>query len=77
MSADIADIQAKLQRLSQEEKIEILRGLLADLAGPPDPEIERAWLAEAQRRYKEVVEGKVKPIPAEEVFRKVRSRLKQ
>lgn len=76
MSADVAEIQAKLQQLTQEERIEVLRGLLADLDGPPDPEIERAWLVEAQRRHKEVIEGKVTPIPAAEVFRKIRSRLK-
>lgn len=34
----------------------------------PDPEIDRIWLEEAERRLRAYREGKVDGIPAEEVF---------
>mgnify|MGYP001589871831 CR=1 FL=1 len=39
--------------------------------------VERAWLEEAQRRQREVIEGKVQPVPGERVFTNLRSRLKR
>jgi putative addiction module component (TIGR02574 family) len=39
--------------------------------------IDRAWAAEARRRLEEVRSGTIKPIPADEVFRKVRDSLKR
>lgn len=39
--------------------------------------IDRAWAAEARRRLNELRSGAVKPIPADEVFRKVRDSLKR
>jgi hypothetical protein len=39
-----------------------------------DPNVERAWLETCERRYKELVEGKVKGIPGP-MFEGLRSRL--
>ncbi|NGP87560.1 addiction module protein [Fodinibius halophilus] len=33
-----------------------------------DPEIEKAWAEEAERRLTELEEGKVEPIPGEQVM---------
>ena len=77
MSTDVAEIKAKIQSLRFEDKTKLLRALIAELDGPADADVERAWLMEAQRRYREVLEGKVKPIPGERVFENVRARLKQ
>lgn len=38
--------------------------------------IEKAWDEEIERRVSDIQRGKAKGIPAEEVFAKVRSRLK-
>jgi hypothetical protein len=51
--------------------------LIADLDGPAEADVEQAWLAEAQRRHREVIEGKVKPVPGARVFENLRSRLKR
>ena len=40
-----------------------------------DPEIEKAWIEEAKRRWKEFEEGKVEGIPAEKVFARIRQKL--
>jgi hypothetical protein len=43
----------------------------------PNPEVERAWLEEAQRRSRELDAGTVETIPADEVFAKARDQLKR
>jgi putative addiction module component (TIGR02574 family) len=40
------------------------------------PEILEKWIAVAKRRGAELAEGKVQGIPAEEVFRRARERLR-
>ena len=54
-----------------------MRTLLEELDGPLDAHAELAWLEEVQRRSAEFNAGLVETIPAEEVFERVRSRLKQ
>ena len=73
----IAEIEAKIRSLGLEDKTELIRVLIAELDGPADVDVERAWLAEAQRRHREVVEGKVQPVPGERVFANLHSRLKR
>jgi putative addiction module component (TIGR02574 family) len=63
--------------LSLEDKADLIRSLIAELDGPPDADVESAWLDEAQRRYRESVEGKVQPISGERVFANLRARLKR
>lgn len=77
MATDITEIEAKIRSLSVEEKTELVRALISDLDGPADAEVERAWLAEAQRRHREVVDGKVQPVPGKRVFENLRERLKR
>ena len=77
MSTDVTEIEAKIRSLSLEDKTELLRVLIAEIDGSADADVESAWLTEAQRRYREVREGKVKPVSGEGVFENVRSRLNQ
>jgi putative addiction module component (TIGR02574 family) len=63
--------------LSADDRIELIRILIADLDSPPDADVERAWLEEARRRHREVVEGRVQPVPGEQVFETLRLRLKR
>ena len=49
--------------------------LIAEIDGPPDPEVESAWLEEAQRRHRELATGRVRAVPGERVFENLRSRL--
>ena len=77
MSTDVAEIEAKIRSLSLEDKTDLLRVLIAELDGPADVDVEQAWLAEAQRRHREVLEGKVKPVSGDRVFENLRARLKR
>ena len=40
-------------------------------------EIDAYWIQEAERRYKEIEDGIVTPIPGEEVMRRLESRYKR
>lgn len=77
MSTAVAEIEAKIRALSPNEKTDLIRSLIAELDGPADAGVEAAWLKEAQRRHREIVEGKVQPIPGERVFANLRARLKR
>ena len=59
MARAIADIEKDIRALSVDEKLELLRSLLRDLDGPADADVEKAWLVESQRRYRELVDGSV------------------
>ncbi len=62
-------ITAALQ-LGIEERAELADRLLLSLDEPSEAEVERLWLEEAERRLKEFRSGKVRSIPADEVFRR-------
>lgn len=72
----IAELEKDIRELNAEEKRELLRSLIAELDAPADPEVEKAWLEASQRRYRELVEGKVKGVPGPLVFERLRERLK-
>lgn len=77
MARLVAIIQQEIRQLSVAEKEEVLRTLLEELDGPPDPNVEAAWLEEAERRAREIDSGQVTCIPADEVFRKLDTLLKK
>jgi hypothetical protein len=71
----VEEIERDIRALSSEEKLQLLRTLLVELAGPPDANVENAWLETSQRRYRELVEGKVRGVPGPLVFERLRTRL--
>jgi len=76
MARKVEEIETEIRALSDDERIHLLRDLVADLDGVPDPDVEKAWLEEAQRRFTELQQGVVKPVSAKEVFSGARDRLK-
>jgi putative addiction module component (TIGR02574 family) len=73
----VAIIQQEIRALSLADKAELLRVLLEELDGPTDSDVDAAWLAEIQRRSREIDEGTVKCIPAAEVFEKITSQIRK
>jgi len=71
----VKEIEQDIRALSSEEKLQLLRTLLAELDAPPDGNVEKAWLETSQRRYRELVEGKVQGVPGPLVFERLRARL--
>lgn len=76
MAKTIEDIENEIRALSADDRRHLLRDLIADLDGGMDQDVEEAWLVEVERRYKELKEGGAEVIPSEEVFARVRARLK-
>ena len=74
MARAIADLEREIRELPTSDKERLLRALLEELDGPPDPDADRAWLEEIQRRSKELDDGIVEAIPADRVFAELRAR---
>jgi hypothetical protein len=49
--------------------------LISSLEGTTEPEADREWLVEIERRSIELKSGKVKGVPARKVFKKARAAL--
>ena len=59
--------------LPVEERAIVVDSLLRTL-NPPDAEIDRAWGRIAQQRLADLRSGRVKPVPGDQVFVKVKDR---
>ena len=68
MSLTLEQIHAEALSLPQESRAELVERLMATLVEIADPEVEQAWLEEAERRRQQLLDGSVQGIPAEEVF---------
>jgi putative addiction module component (TIGR02574 family) len=77
MARSLRQIQEEIRELSASEKEALVRVLLDDLDEPTDPAIDAAWLAESQRRSKEIDDGTVSCVPAEDVFRRIEASLRK
>ena len=62
------EIISAAMELSLKERAQLAGTLLLSLDEPYESEVERLWIKEAERRIQEFRQGKVKGIPAEEVF---------
>jgi acyl-CoA reductase-like NAD-dependent aldehyde dehydrogenase len=75
MAKAVKDIEREIRELSAEERAELMRSLIAELDAPADTNVELAWLETSQRRYRELIEGKVKGVPGPLVFDRLRKHL--
>lgn len=60
--------------LPADIRLSLVEKLLTSLNLPIDEEIDRLWAEEAERRVSQIEEGKIKMIPGEEVFAKIRAK---
>lgn len=61
------------ESLPVEERLKVVDSLFRSL-NPPDPEIDRQWIAEARRRLDEIRSGKVQPVSGAQVIQRLRER---
>jgi putative addiction module component (TIGR02574 family) len=69
------EIIEEVASLPVEERAIVADSILRSL-NAPDAEIDRKWAQAAQRRLAELRSGQVEPIPGEQVFARIRKRLK-
>lgn len=73
---NLQEIKREALHLPEDERAELAQSLLLSLDSPTEQEISEDWLLEASHRARELDEGHVQPIPAEEVRRKAKSLLR-
>jgi putative addiction module component (TIGR02574 family) len=71
------DIMDSALKLSAAERKRLAQQLLESLDDNEQQEIEAAWAEEIARRVKDFESGKSKPIPAQDVFREIRQKLRK
>jgi putative addiction module component (TIGR02574 family) len=72
--ATVDDLEATVLALPEPERVRLAGSLVRSLTTGEEA-IRTAWLDEAERRDREMGEDPDSGVPAEEVLRKVRSRL--
>ena len=72
----LEEIEKEALYLSETERAMLAQKLLISLDSPAEYEIEQEWLATVQQRARDIDEGKVQPVSAEEVRRKAMTLLR-
>lgn len=72
MAMNDEQLEAEIMKLGLDARARLAEKLLLSLDAPSDEENLRLWVVEAERRLKDLREGRAKEIPAEEVFRQAR-----
>ena len=77
MAQPLTKVEDDALQLPEEDRARLAVRLLASLEEETEsPEqIERLWVAEAERRFEELRDGVVPGIPAREVFAQLRAKL--
>jgi putative addiction module component (TIGR02574 family) len=70
------ELESQALKLSRKERARLAQRLISSLDEEDDAEVERLWLAEAERRLAELRSGKAIAIPADKVLKRVRSALR-
>ncbi len=74
MTQAAEEILQKALELPEEDRDRIADSLWRSVHGSKDDGVEEAWIAEANRRAREIDEGKVKLVPDDKVMARLRSR---
>ena len=77
MSATLQQVAGEALSLSLPDRAELMRILLVTLDEEPsegEAEVEQSWEAEVEKRVDDIISGRVKTIPAETVFDKLRAK---
>ncbi|RRK01535.1 addiction module antitoxin RelB [Opitutaceae bacterium TAV4] len=75
MSMTIDQIVKESRRLPRDQISELFDRIGLALHGDIEPAVETAWNQEALRRFEEIENDKVQPIPGEKVMARMRERL--
>ena len=76
MAYSLPDVEKEALRLPAEDRARLAVRLLSSLEGTAESpeEIEKLWIAEADRRFQELRDGVVQGISARDVFAEFRNK---
>jgi len=73
MATKVDELVAMVESLPIEIKTKLIEKILNSLH-PTQKEIDELWAQEVEKRLNDIRSGKVKPIPADEVFGEIQKR---
>jgi len=76
MADPASKLEAKALKLPPEARARLAERLISSLDQSSDPDSERLWIQEAERRLEELESGRVEAVPAEQVIENARSSLR-
>ena len=74
MNERVKRLTEEIRKLPPEEQADLMDELLVLTYREPDPEIDKAWAEEAERRLVAYRRGEIEAIPLEEVMARLRKR---
>ena len=76
MPQSLPEVEKSALQLSAEDRARLVVRLLSSLEESTESpeEIEKLWIAEAERRFQELRDGIVQGIPTKEVFAELRNK---
>ena len=77
MARNLRKLSEELAQLTPTERAELARTLIYSLDDETEADVERLWIAEAERRYEAYRRGEISSTPAEEVFEQIRRTLEE
>ncbi|MBF0532959.1 MAG: addiction module protein [Candidatus Omnitrophica bacterium] len=66
----VKDLEQQILKLNTVERIHVVENIL-DSLHTPDPKIEKAWIAESEKRYADFKKGLIKSVPYETVLKRL------
>lgn len=72
----LTDVTDQALALPAEERIILAQRVWDSVEHFANSEVEKAWMQEVDRRWREIEEGKVQCLPAEQVMKQARERLR-
>jgi putative addiction module component (TIGR02574 family) len=72
----LAQLEAEALKLDPQDRARLAERLLGSLEDLRETEVEALWLDEAERRDREIEEGRVELIPGDVVLTELKSRFK-
>ena len=76
MTKRLKEIAAEALELPLSARAKLATQLLESLDDLSEQESDKLWADEAERRYAEYKAGRIKAVPAEQVFARIRARQK-
>jgi putative addiction module component (TIGR02574 family) len=76
MTAQTSDIMERAEVLPIDMKLELVDRLLESISSSAK-DVDEAWKVEVERRIDEVESGEVELLPGDEVFARIRARVRR
>ena len=71
----LTDVTKEALSLPAEDRVLLAQRVWESIEHFATPDVETAWMDEADRRWREIEEGKAQCLPADEVMRRARQTL--